>query len=58
MRRENKETVVHIETGHVPPDEARMGARGEGREMERSFGPTRHVSQPNGDKHPLDLRRG
>lgn len=46
VRGENKEAVVRIETGHVLPDEARTGwGRGK---IERSFGPTRHVSQPGG----------
>lgn len=45
---------MRIETGHVPPDEVRTVGGGRG-EMEGSFGPTRHVSQPgcggDGDKH-------
>lgn len=46
VRGENKEAVVRIETGHVPLLHRQM-KRGRG-ETERSFGLTRHVSQPGG----------
>lgn len=58
VRGENKEAVVRIETGHVPPDEARIGVGVGGEELWPDKTRVTAGGGGGGDKHPLDLRCG